>query len=251
MQLPITVGYSSAKCISMIWLGSYRISRHGYLQRHLKWQCRGFSPAEDVGKAIILITDAENHVWWCCRGSTHGCRKRHTGRCYKHGREAKGVPIESIHPNQISFEITRTDSPYIYQPEACEDIAPAQKVVPPYEQAIINLEKLRNSNLIERGHIKGILHRGLLTYYVNIWWGRYTIYAMEMTSSQILDAIKQHPEASQAKSDLKAIIPCRRFRKICKSIASARWQYKIIQCCQAICRRNTSSHTWGNIRNRQ
>lgn len=92
---------------------------------------------------------------------------------------------------------------------------PRKKVVPPYEQAIINLEKLRNSNLIERGHIKEYYTR-LIDILREYLMGRYTIYAMEMTSSQILDAIKQHPEASQAKSDLRQLFRVADFVKFAK-----------------------------------
>ena len=61
MQLPITVDYSSAKMYINDLTPDLIAYQGTDISTALEMAMRGFSPAEDVSKAIILITDAENH----------------------------------------------------------------------------------------------------------------------------------------------------------------------------------------------
>lgn len=94
-------------------------------------------------------------------------------------------------------------------------LIPRKKPVPPYEQAINDLEQLRNSNLIEKGHVKEYYTRltDILRRYLS---ARFGIYAPEMTSSQTIEAIASHPEASLAKADLKQLFRVADFVKFAK-----------------------------------
>lgn len=94
-------------------------------------------------------------------------------------------------------------------------LLPRKKIIPPYEQAVMDLEQLRQSNLIEKGHIKEYYTRltDILRRYLS---ARFGIYAPEMTSSQTLQEISRHPEASQAQTDLKQLFRVADFVKFAK-----------------------------------
>lgn len=94
-------------------------------------------------------------------------------------------------------------------------LLPHKKIIPPYEQAIIDLDALKSSNLIEKGHIKEYYTRltDILRRYLS---SRFGIYAPEMTSTQTITAISEHPEASKAKSDLKQLFRVADFVKFAK-----------------------------------
>lgn len=94
-------------------------------------------------------------------------------------------------------------------------LIPRRKPVPPYEKAMNELERLRQANLPQKGHIKEYYTR-LIDILREYLMKRYGIYALEMTSSQILAAIKEHPEASQARAELKQLFQVADFVKFAK-----------------------------------
>lgn len=94
-------------------------------------------------------------------------------------------------------------------------LLPRKKPVPPYEKAMLELERLRQANLPEKGHVKEYYTR-LIDILREYLMKRYGIFALEMTSSQILQAIKEHPEAAQAKAELSQLFRVADFVKFAK-----------------------------------
>lgn len=94
-------------------------------------------------------------------------------------------------------------------------LIPRKKIIPPYQQAIMDLEKLRKAGLPEKGHVKEYYTR-LVDILREYLMKRYGIYALEMTSTQTLQAIKAHPKASKAKSELRQLFQVADFVKFAK-----------------------------------
>ncbi len=104
---------------------------------------------------------------------------------------------------------------YLLYKKNGKTLLPRKKVIPPYEQAMMDLQHLRDSNLIEKGHIKEYYTRltDILRRYLS---ARFGIYAPEMTSSQTVKAVSEHPEASQATTDLRQLFRVADFVKFAK-----------------------------------
>ncbi len=87
--------------------------------------------------------------------------------------------------------------------------------VPPYELAISRLEKLRKSNLAESGQEKQYYTMlvDILRQYLE---GRFGINAMEMTSTQIVRALRSNPETRMTADEVRAVLSVADFVKFAK-----------------------------------
>ncbi len=94
-------------------------------------------------------------------------------------------------------------------------LVPKKKPVPPYEAAMLELNKLKNEKLCESGHEKE--HYTRLTEILRIYLDRrFGINAMEMTSTQILDRIKTNSEAKPSAPIMRQILEMADFVKFAK-----------------------------------
>lgn len=94
-------------------------------------------------------------------------------------------------------------------------LVPKKKPVPPYEAAMLELNKLKNEKLCESGHEKEYYTR--LTEILRIYLDRrFGINAMEMTSTQILDRIKTNSEAKPSAPIMRQILEMADFVKFAK-----------------------------------
>ena len=90
-----------------------------------------------------------------------------------------------------------------------------KRVIPPYELAVSRLEKLRERRLAESGHEKEYYTEltDILRQYLD---GRFGINAMEMTSTEIMRAIR-HNEATRMSADrMRSILEVADFVKFAK-----------------------------------
>lgn len=90
-----------------------------------------------------------------------------------------------------------------------------KRVVPPYELAVSRLEKLRERRLAESGHEKEYYTEltDILRQYLD---GRFGINAMEMTSTEILRALR-HNEATRMSADrMRSVLEVADFVKFAK-----------------------------------
>lgn len=87
--------------------------------------------------------------------------------------------------------------------------------VPPYELAITRLSALRSRNLAESGHEKEYYTElvDILRQYLQ---GRFGIYAMEMTSTQIVKALRSNPETRMTADEMRAVLSMADFVKFAK-----------------------------------
>lgn len=87
--------------------------------------------------------------------------------------------------------------------------------VPPYELAISRLEQLRKSNLVETGQEKQYYTQlvDILRQYLE---GRFGINAMEMTSTQIVRALRSNPETRMTADEVRAVLSVADFVKFAK-----------------------------------
>lgn len=94
-------------------------------------------------------------------------------------------------------------------------LLPKKKPVPPYNLAITALNNLRTQNLCERGEEKEFYTRltDILRVYLD---GRFHINAMEMTSTQIMDALRSNDETRQSEPMMKQILEIADFVKFAK-----------------------------------
>lgn len=88
-------------------------------------------------------------------------------------------------------------------------------VVPPYELAISRLNTLRSRNLPESGHEKEFYTElvDILRQYLQ---GRFGIYAMEMTSTQIVRALRANPDTRMTADEVRAVLSIADFVKFAK-----------------------------------
>ncbi len=91
----------------------------------------------------------------------------------------------------------------------------AQKPVPPYELAVSRLEQLRQSGATAPGHEKQFYTdlTDILRQYLH---GRYGINAMEMTSSQIVRALRSNPDTRLPADSMDAVLRVADFVKFAK-----------------------------------
>ena len=87
--------------------------------------------------------------------------------------------------------------------------------VPPYELAISRLNTLRSRNLAESGHEKEYYTElvDILRQYLE---GRFGIYAMEMTSSQIVKALRSNPATRMTADEVRQVLSIADFVKFAK-----------------------------------
>lgn len=96
------------------------------------------------------------------------------------------------------------------------EILPKKKPIPPYELAMMQLEKLKNSKLCENGQEKEYYTRltEILRSYLD---ARFGINAMEMTSPQIMAHINANEAIRPSASLMKSILEMADFVKFAKA----------------------------------
>jgi len=87
--------------------------------------------------------------------------------------------------------------------------------IPPYELAISRLNTLKQRNLAESGHEKEYYTElvDILRQYLQ---GRFAINAMEMTSSQIVRALRSNPETRMTADQMRSVLSIADFVKFAK-----------------------------------
>ena len=94
-------------------------------------------------------------------------------------------------------------------------LMPKRKPVPPYQLAMQMLNSLNGEKLCERGEEKQFYTR--LTDILRVYLaGRFGINAMEMTSSQIMNALRDNPETRDSESKMQQILEIADFVKFAK-----------------------------------
>ncbi len=88
-------------------------------------------------------------------------------------------------------------------------------VVPPYELAVQRLNDLQQRHLPENGHEKEYYTR-LVDILRDYLQGRFGINAMEMTSTQILKALRDNPQTRMTADEIRAVLSVADFVKFAK-----------------------------------
>lgn len=90
-----------------------------------------------------------------------------------------------------------------------------EKVIPPYDEAIMKLTQLKSKHLWEAGQEKEYFTRltDILRNYID---RRFEINAMEMTSSQIIDVLRKNEETMPVNEQLSKILEMADFVKFAK-----------------------------------
>ena len=90
-----------------------------------------------------------------------------------------------------------------------------KRVVPPYELAMHRLHQLKGKKLAESGHAKEYYTEltDILRQYLE---GRFGIYAREMTSTQILDAMKANKDTDPFTDEIRQMLETADFVKFAK-----------------------------------
>lgn len=98
-------------------------------------------------------------------------------------------------------------------------LLPRKKIVPPYELAMRRLDALKRSGLAEKGQNKQYYTEltEILRKYLG---GRFRIYALEMTSTQILEELEKNPETAPFALQLKPMFTVADFVKFAKQQSS-------------------------------
>lgn len=96
-----------------------------------------------------------------------------------------------------------------------KSLLPVRKIVPPYELAMRRLSELKRKRLHEQGHNKAYYTEltDILRQYLG---GRFRIFALEMTSSQILDELAKNKETAPFAKELKPMFTVADFVKFAK-----------------------------------
>lgn len=94
-------------------------------------------------------------------------------------------------------------------------LMPKRKPVPPYELAIGQLQQLKTEKLCERGEEKQFYTKltDILRIYLN---GRFGINAMEMTSTQIMEALRANEDTRNSEQMMQQILETADFVKFAK-----------------------------------
>ena len=92
-----------------------------------------------------------------------------------------------------------------YYKKGINPLKPSKKRLPPYEEAIINLQNLKAAQLWQRGQEKEYFTglTDILRVYID---RRFDINAVEMTSSQIIDTLKKNDETRAVNEQLEMIL---------------------------------------------
>lgn len=88
-------------------------------------------------------------------------------------------------------------------------------VVPPYELAVQRLNDLQQRHLPENGHEKEYYTR-LVDILRDYLQGRFGINAMEMTSTQIVKALRDNPQTRMTADEIRAVLSVADFVKFAK-----------------------------------
>ncbi len=98
-------------------------------------------------------------------------------------------------------------------------LLPVKKRIPPYELATRRLDELKRKRLHEQGHNKAYYTEltDILRQYLG---GRFHIYALEMTSTQILHELKANPETAPFAAELKPMFEVADFVKFAKQTST-------------------------------
>lgn len=92
-----------------------------------------------------------------------------------------------------------------YYKRGINPLKPVKKRLPPYEEAILNLQNLKAAQLWQRGQEKEYFTglTDILRVYID---RRFDINAVEMTSSQIIDTLKRNDETRAVNEQLEMIL---------------------------------------------
>ena len=92
-----------------------------------------------------------------------------------------------------------------YYKKGINPLKPSKKRLPPYEEAMINLQNLKAAQLWQQGQEKEYFTglTDILRVYID---RRFHINAVEMTSSQIIDTLKKHEETKAVNEQLEMIL---------------------------------------------
>lgn len=114
-------------------------------------------------------------------------------------------------------------------------LVPRKKPIPPYELAMQQLVVLRDEKLCERGQEKEFYTRltDILRVYIDT---RFGINAMEMTSTQIVDALNKNAETAEPNKYMRQILEIADFVKFAKvrplpddNVKSFNWATKFVE----------------------
>lgn len=96
-----------------------------------------------------------------------------------------------------------------------EEIIRKAAPIPPYDLAVSRLQSLRSRNLAESGHEKEYYTElvDILRQYLE---GRFSINAMEMTSTQIVRALRSNPKTRMSADQIKSVLAIADFVKFAK-----------------------------------
>lgn len=90
-----------------------------------------------------------------------------------------------------------------------------KRVIPPYDWAMQQLERLKEAHLIEKGHYKEY-YTHLVDILRKYLQGRFGINAMEMTSRQIIDTVKANEETRLTGAQLQQLLQIADFVKFAR-----------------------------------
>ena len=92
-----------------------------------------------------------------------------------------------------------------YYKKGINPLKPTKKRLPPYEEAMINLQRLKAAQLWQQGQEKEYFTglTDILRVYID---RRFHINAVEMTSSQIIDTLKRNEETKAVNEQLEMIL---------------------------------------------
>lgn len=92
-----------------------------------------------------------------------------------------------------------------YYKKGINPLKPSKKRLPPYEEAMLNLQNLKAAQLWQRGQEKEYFTglTDILRVYID---RRFHINAVEMTSSQIIDTLKKNEETKAVNEQLEMIL---------------------------------------------
>lgn len=98
-------------------------------------------------------------------------------------------------------------------------LLPRKKRIPPYVLAMRRLDELKRKKLHQSGHTKAYYTEltDILRQYLG---GRFKIYALEMTSTQIMDAMASKPETAPFVEELRPMFRIADFVKFAKQDAT-------------------------------
>ncbi|MCM1152601.1 MAG: hypothetical protein NC328_02965 [Muribaculum sp.] len=94
-------------------------------------------------------------------------------------------------------------------------VLPPKPAIPPYDEAMNSLVKLNKRKLWENGREKEF-YTGLTFILRRYLYKEYNISAMEMTSAQILNAFKSHPDLTSMTDEVRKILNMADFAKFAK-----------------------------------